>query len=843
MTEIDKAAEARRKAQRNGEEDPVVIAQRFLNIYRQIHIFTPERKASFDKMLLALPADIRGLFGSLPGGALLQDYVDELAEKEGVEKSKAPISSSVDDEEVSKAKILATALAEAQAQASVKMQAPSSYPQTAAPVSAVASKLSLDKDFATTFAATLAEAMQKNNAAQKDDIRNIIQTLGQTQLQIVKVLQSESAQQRQEMQSIYKAISESENKIANATANQQSNMTKTTDTETQNLLKVLVQGQQQLAERLGKIEAETSAPKRQQDAPVSALSDDGLKKLSQAILSSQENFGKTINILSERQKNDTLEIAKLINESQQQMMNFVVQHNTLNQNSGNASANNNANNIQINTSDYSKQLDQIVEKLSNLQINVSLPEKIFAQSASYDKQNRVLTDTPAFGLDEDKIGRMLQDVVVSQSKLYQEMAQSQTKELSTIISQALKESQKISTQSLVDALKANPVIVQAPANIASNSFSAQNNTVLQNHGPVGEPEIEDIIDISEITPPRHVQTQNNLPHLQPAFETLEEDMPRSDYDAVTQEAVSSSHNAPLFELSEEIAETTAPNITQDDVEAEDNSLIEINATEEAPLPKKKKKKKKKSIEDAEIEFNDVLTAETPTLADLAEDIAQETDTAPKVDEILLAEEEVFDNSDITTENFTETDNISSKDILSSMTPSAPPMDDLPSDEELGLENLLEDDEKKDENFGSNWLGNVEEEDPQNGFEEEPIMAETNFSADDWGFGSNDESATSQPLSEPETPVDDTVLSDGEGEEWVWEYVEDDNETPNNNYGNDNLEPILQQSKVCCGDLFYQNPSFEKTTISSSIMPQENVYNLYINDSADNTDDDPYQKVL
>ena len=40
--ELDKTSEARRKAQRNGEEDPVVVAQRFLNIYRQLHIFNPE---------------------------------------------------------------------------------------------------------------------------------------------------------------------------------------------------------------------------------------------------------------------------------------------------------------------------------------------------------------------------------------------------------------------------------------------------------------------------------------------------------------------------------------------------------------------------------------------------------------------------------------------------------------------------------------------------------------------------------------------------------------------------------------------------------------------------------
>ena len=91
--ELDKTSEARRKAQRNGEEDPVVVAQRFLNIYRQLHIFNPEKKEAFNHMLLELSPQIRGLFGQLPGGAMLQDYVDELAEKKGVEKSAAAVSS------------------------------------------------------------------------------------------------------------------------------------------------------------------------------------------------------------------------------------------------------------------------------------------------------------------------------------------------------------------------------------------------------------------------------------------------------------------------------------------------------------------------------------------------------------------------------------------------------------------------------------------------------------------------------------------------------------------------------------------------------------------------------
>ena len=67
-----------------GDEDPVLVAQRFLNIFRQLHIFTAAKRKEFDNDLLKLPASIRGAFASLPGGALLQDYVHDLEKKAGM---------------------------------------------------------------------------------------------------------------------------------------------------------------------------------------------------------------------------------------------------------------------------------------------------------------------------------------------------------------------------------------------------------------------------------------------------------------------------------------------------------------------------------------------------------------------------------------------------------------------------------------------------------------------------------------------------------------------------------------------------------------------------------------
>ena len=62
-------------------EDPIIIAQRFLNIFRQLHIFSEERRQAFNKMLLELPPEVKSIFQSLPGGTPLQEYMEDLEQK------------------------------------------------------------------------------------------------------------------------------------------------------------------------------------------------------------------------------------------------------------------------------------------------------------------------------------------------------------------------------------------------------------------------------------------------------------------------------------------------------------------------------------------------------------------------------------------------------------------------------------------------------------------------------------------------------------------------------------------------------------------------------------------
>jgi hypothetical protein len=80
--DLNKNAEFSGKHQ--DEENPVLVAQRYLNIFRQIHIFNKKRQDEFDDSLLKMPSDIRILLSTLPGGSLLLEHLSELEEKRGI---------------------------------------------------------------------------------------------------------------------------------------------------------------------------------------------------------------------------------------------------------------------------------------------------------------------------------------------------------------------------------------------------------------------------------------------------------------------------------------------------------------------------------------------------------------------------------------------------------------------------------------------------------------------------------------------------------------------------------------------------------------------------------------
>ena len=69
--------------QEEQEESPILVAQRYLNIFHQIHIFSPEKQAEFDQSLLAMSPKTKELMLTIPGGRILLEHVKEIQEKQG----------------------------------------------------------------------------------------------------------------------------------------------------------------------------------------------------------------------------------------------------------------------------------------------------------------------------------------------------------------------------------------------------------------------------------------------------------------------------------------------------------------------------------------------------------------------------------------------------------------------------------------------------------------------------------------------------------------------------------------------------------------------------------------
>ncbi|MBQ7660303.1 MAG: hypothetical protein IJS26_06195 [Alphaproteobacteria bacterium] len=68
----------------NDEGNPILVAQRYLNIYNQLHIFNAERRKEFDESLLNMPIHIRMLMSTIPGGSLLLEHIAKLESERGI---------------------------------------------------------------------------------------------------------------------------------------------------------------------------------------------------------------------------------------------------------------------------------------------------------------------------------------------------------------------------------------------------------------------------------------------------------------------------------------------------------------------------------------------------------------------------------------------------------------------------------------------------------------------------------------------------------------------------------------------------------------------------------------
>ena len=388
-------------AEKNKGEEPIVIAQRYLNIFRQLHIFDDSRKAAFNQSLLDLPPEIRGMFSNLPGGSVLQEYVNNLERKAGITRDRTlnpAATASASSEEMSQAKILATALAEAQMQAAAQMQQAAPIMAPAAAGAAGPSKIVADAAFAEEIAKAVSAAIQHSDDTHRQEYSELIRAVTESQEKVAALLTS---------------VHPAPAGAAAATAPAAIQTAAVSDEKIETLTKAVTDSQLQMAKMfLQFYNSKLANPEKLASAEITeavtkAITDSQMQ-MAKMFLEHQENRpasapvpaagGENIKVIDNSDA-----IVKAISESQKELVQLLMQHNTLNQS---ASTSSNANNIQINTAANFPPVEELVS-----------------------------------------------GIVKAQSEIFREVAANQTKELTAIIGVALKESQQISTRTIVEALK------------------------------------------------------------------------------------------------------------------------------------------------------------------------------------------------------------------------------------------------------------------------------------------------------------------------------------------------------------------------------------------------------
>ncbi|MCQ2741106.1 MAG: hypothetical protein MJ210_03200, partial [Alphaproteobacteria bacterium] len=368
MADTYSTTEARRKALRNGEEDPAVVAQRYLNIYRQMHIFPPERKEAFNKMLLELPPLVKNIIGTMPGGVMLQDYIDDLLQKNGmtsVERDETPAFNQEKSSEATIAKTnegenapvraapevkapettarpiaaatlslgenfaaeFAAALAKVQT-ASIQTPPVATQTETKAPVSSGTPTIEFGQGFAAEFSKQMASVLEKQNISQKESLEKLTGDLTKIQLFLAKNLKESQDEQKQSLNELVKNI------LAFYRQEREEQRQ-----EIGQICKTLAQNQTALSLSMGN-NAQTE---------ISQEENSTAQKMMDLFLESQKQFNTrldkieatTMNVAASNKTVDETKLLKVIGDSQEKLIQTLT---TLNLQNNTAQANNNANN-------------------------------------------------------------------------------------------------------------------------------------------------------------------------------------------------------------------------------------------------------------------------------------------------------------------------------------------------------------------------------------------------------------------------------------------------------------------------------------------------------------------
>lgn len=818
----DSSTEIRKRKKYNGEEDPIVIAQRFLNIFRQLHIFSDERKTAFDKMLLELSPEVRGAFASLPGGGLVQDYIDDLEEKNGIAHTaqvKAPVGVIDDDEEVSKAKILATALAEAQVQATAKMQQMNisqPAPQMPAAGAVTAANLKLDKDFSRELAEALASALAATHSEEKTSAPAAATTPQPVQPTLVapavspttavnaevkipedfgrnlaealsEVLEKNSSQQQEEIKTLSKELLSGFNQAQQGVIAELQAANQENKSANNSLAKAFFETQSRLVQsfnlQMQKIvtqPAQPAAPQPVEPQVVPSSSGSAAiqidnSELIEAVTSTQKQIAQMLENVSQKQSSETLQLAKILKESQMNVIEVVK--------SANENKKDDSTAIAAILKESKQQLNEVIlattqaSKNENLEIAKILKEsqlevaKMLIQSNQINASNNQNANTiqihnaPAMmsggeGIPAADMEKIVSGIVKAQSELFREVSTQQTQNLSAIISTALKESQEISAQTIAKALEGlKNISISYPAAMPQSYYAA----------PVPQPPHAAETYVEPTTSPEPVMEE---------YATVDDSVLFADKPAaaVIEETAEESFAEPLLPVEED----TSFNGN------EFSGVEEMATAAEETQPKKKKKKKKKKKNSAAQENENI---ETSVFTENSNEFAHEDgylgEEQYQIDNFInQAEQNVFPEEifepDLAApaENFApyvdETEiNTAAEGQEPLWTANEPEYNQAQaitdSIDELTYEEL-DGHAKEPEDYkpGELW-GSLQEEVSQN----EPVITATPSLAWEEENTSVAEGAptVAEIRTEPDVAQETAPVSTTEGEDWEWEYEE------------------------------------------------------------------------
>lgn len=427
------------------EEEPIIVAQRFLNIFRQLHIFSNERREAFNQMILELPLSIRNMFKTLPGGSVLQEYVNELEKEHALEQS-GQGSSSASPKTNSSTNILQNALSENQAQ------------QNAVPAAGKSEIINSDN-----FAKILANSLAQSNA------------------QIIRELQNNRpASNAQKQTPSLPAAAEPLKLVADETFTQTiasalADAIANSEQKRQEDNKVIARSFLELQENLNKMMEQNTQLKiiSSSDAPAEAASAFQLKNVVDDMVKAQSKF------LKETTQSQKEELSSIISVAIKESLKLSTQSlidsfKKMEDSDGPAP-------ITYAASSPKKQMsmENVEEALKAQGREFS---SIIASALRESQQNsaqaiiRTIESLKGTAAGGGSNTPKVEDIMKMQADLFRDIARAQNQEFSSLIASALQESQKQSTQAIIAALgqmQGRPVsYTPQPAQTASTFWPA-----------------------------------------------------------------------------------------------------------------------------------------------------------------------------------------------------------------------------------------------------------------------------------------------------------------------------------------------------------------------------------